>query len=136
MVILVAKNEDIGEYVAFKILNKKKIKELGMREKVKREIKVMRKLKHHPHIIYLLDVIDTASDIFLALELANGGDFYNYIANHGKVSLFKYSHKRTYPLTLFFANRCLKRRANDCSSSWRVHSFTPTPRGSLIGILS
>lgn len=116
-VLLVAKNEDIGEHVAFKILNKKKIKELGMRDKVKREIRVMRKLKHHPHIIYLFDVIDTASDIFLALELASGGDFYTHLANHGKVSLFKTAHRHTKPLTLFFANRCLRRRAGDFSSS-------------------
>ena len=47
-----ATNETLGELVAFKILNKHKIKKLGMQEKVKREIKAMKKL-HHPHIICL-----------------------------------------------------------------------------------
>ena len=48
----VAINETIGEPVAFKILNKLKIRKLGMQEKVKREVKAMKKLQH-PHIVSL-----------------------------------------------------------------------------------
>ena len=40
----VAENETIGEAVAFKVLNKHKIRKLGMQEKVKREVKAMKKL--------------------------------------------------------------------------------------------
>jgi len=40
----VAVNETIDEPVAFKILNKNKIRKLGMQEKVKREVKAMKKL--------------------------------------------------------------------------------------------
>ena len=83
---LVAENETIGEPVAFKILNKNKIRKLGMQEKVKREVKAMKKL-WHPHIVCLYQVINTNSDIFLALELATGGDMYDRISTHGKVSL-------------------------------------------------
>lgn len=83
---LVAENETIGEPVAFKVLNKHKIRKLGMQEKVKREVKAMKKLQH-PHIVCLYQVIDTQSDIFLALELATGGDMYDRICSHGKVSL-------------------------------------------------
>ena len=82
---LEATNETLGELVAFKILNKHKIKKLGMQEKVKREIKAMKKL-HHPNIICLYQVLDTSSDIFLALELATGGELYDRITSHGKVS--------------------------------------------------
>lgn len=82
---IVAINETIGEPVAFKILNKLKIRKLGMQEKVKREVKAMKKLQH-PHIVSLYQVIDTHSDIFLALELASGGDMYDRICSHGKVS--------------------------------------------------
>ena len=81
-----AENETIGEPVAFKVLNKHKIRKLGMQEKVKREVKAMKKLQH-PHIVCLYQVIDTQSDIFLALELAAGGDLYDRICSHGKVSL-------------------------------------------------
>ena len=80
-----AENETIGEPVAFKVLNKHKIRKLGMQEKVKREVKAMKKLQH-PHIVCLYQVIDTQSDIFLALELATGGDMYDRICSHGKVS--------------------------------------------------
>ena len=80
-----AVNETIDEAVALKVLNKRKVCKLGMQEKVKREVKAMKKLQH-PHIICLYQVIDTTSDIFLALELANGGDMYDRICTHGKVS--------------------------------------------------
>ena len=39
-----AENETIGEPVALKVLNKQKIRKLGMQEKVKREVKAMKKL--------------------------------------------------------------------------------------------
>lgn len=37
-------NETINEAVAFKILNKHKIRKLGLQKKVKLEVKVMKKL--------------------------------------------------------------------------------------------
>ena len=80
-----AENETIGEPVALKVLNKQKIRKLGMQEKVKREVKAMKKLQH-PHIICLYQVIDIPSDIFLVLELATGGDLYDRICTQGKVS--------------------------------------------------
>lgn len=42
--VKLAVNETIDEPVAFKILNKNKIRKLGMQEKVKREVKAMKKL--------------------------------------------------------------------------------------------
>ena len=57
-----------------------------MQEKVKREVKAMKKLQH-PHIINLYQVINTNSDIFLVLELATGGEMYDRIATQGKVRL-------------------------------------------------
>ena len=74
--------------MAFKILNKNKIRKLGMQEKVKREVKAMKKL-WHPHIVCLYQVINTNSDIFLAMELAKGGDMYDRICTNGKVSVKK-----------------------------------------------
>ena len=87
LLALVAENETIGEPVAFKVLNKHKIRKLCMQEKVKREVKAMKKLQH-PHIVCLYQVIDTQSDIFLALELATGGDMYDRICSQGKVSFY------------------------------------------------
>ena len=42
--LLVAINETIDTPVAFKVLNKNKVRKLGMQERVKREIKCMKKL--------------------------------------------------------------------------------------------
>ena len=83
--VIVAVNETLNEPVAFKILNKHKIRKLGNQKKVKLEVKVMKKLQH-PHIVCLYQVIDTHSDIFLVMELASGGDLCERINQHGKVS--------------------------------------------------
>ena len=77
-VSIVATNDTIEVQVAMKILNKQKIKKLGMQDTVKREVKIMKKLQH-PHIVYLYQVIDTPSDIFLVMELAKGRDLHAVI---------------------------------------------------------
>jgi 5'-AMP-activated protein kinase catalytic alpha subunit len=78
-------NEITKQKVAVKILNKRKIRTLGMFDKIKREIKIL-KLFNHPHIIKLYDFIDTSSDIFVILEFASGGELFELIDKKGKVS--------------------------------------------------
>lgn len=82
-----AYNELTGHKVAIKILNRKKIKQLGVLEKVKREIRTLRKF-NHPHIIKHFEFIDTPSDIFIVLEYAAKGELYDYISNKEKVNWF------------------------------------------------
>ena len=72
-------NEITKHKVAIKILNKRKIKSLGMLDKIKREIKIL-KLFSHPHIIKLYEYIDTPSDIFVVLEFASGGELFDLIS--------------------------------------------------------
>ncbi|GMH87015.1 hypothetical protein TL16_g10726 [Triparma laevis f. inornata] len=74
-----------GHKVAIKILNKAKIKHLGMEEKVQREINILR-LCTHPHIIRLYEVIDTPTDIFLVNEYVSGGELFDYIVSKGRLS--------------------------------------------------
>lgn len=50
--ISVAEHEITGHKVAIKILNRNKIRSLDMSEKVRREISLLRKMRH-PHIIRL-----------------------------------------------------------------------------------
>ena len=78
-------NEITKQKVAVKILNKRKIKSLGMFDKIRREIKIL-KLFHHPHIIKLYEYIDTSSDIFVILEFASGGELFDLISSKEKVS--------------------------------------------------
>ncbi|EEC51322.1 predicted protein, partial [Phaeodactylum tricornutum CCAP 1055/1] len=74
-----------GHKVAVKILNKNKIKQLGMEEKVHREINILH-LCTHPHIIRLYEVIDTPTDIFLVNEYVSGGELFDYIVSKGRLS--------------------------------------------------
>lgn len=71
--------------MAVKILNKAKIKQLGMEEKVQREINILH-LCTHPHIIRLYEVIDTPTDIFLVNEYVSGGELFDYIVSKGRLS--------------------------------------------------
>ena len=81
--VKLAKHELTGHQVAVKILNKQKIKNLDVAEKIHREIQIL-KLFRHPHIIKLYEVIPTTTDIFLILEYVAGGELFEYIVRHGK----------------------------------------------------
>lgn len=82
----VAVHEVTGHKVAIKILNRNKIRQLDMGEKVRREVMLMRKMRH-PHIIRLYEVIDTPTDIFLVLEYVAGGELFDYIVSKGRVRM-------------------------------------------------
>eukprot|EP00388_Colpodella_angusta_P037067 GDKK01040601.1.p1 GENE.GDKK01040601.1~~GDKK01040601.1.p1 ORF type:complete len:680 (+),score=75.38 GDKK01040601.1:188-2041(+) len=49
-----------------------------MHEKVRREIDILRKLRH-PHVIRLYEIIDTPSDLFMIMEYASGGELFDFI---------------------------------------------------------
>jgi serine/threonine protein kinase len=71
--------------VAVKILNRKKIASMDMIGKIRREIHYL-KLLRHPHIIRLYEVITTPTDLFLIMEYVSGGELFDYIVKHGRVS--------------------------------------------------
>ncbi|XP_077215012.1 SNF1-related protein kinase catalytic subunit alpha KIN10-like [Tasmannia lanceolata] len=70
--------------VAIKILNRRKIKNMEMEEKVRREIKILR-LFMHPHIIRLYEVIETPSDIYVVMEYVKSGELFDYIVEKGRL---------------------------------------------------
>ena len=73
-----------NQKVAVKILNKGKIKQQEMAEKVRREINIL-KMCTHPHIIRLYEVIDTPTDIFVVMEYVPGGELFDYIISRGRL---------------------------------------------------
>ncbi|KAJ8477523.1 hypothetical protein OPV22_021250 [Ensete ventricosum] len=73
-----------GHKVAIKILNRRKIKNMEMEEKVRREIKILR-LFMHPHIIRLYEVIETHSDIYVVMEYVKSGELFDYIVEKGRL---------------------------------------------------
>ncbi|CAG8462391.1 5671_t:CDS:2 [Acaulospora morrowiae] len=72
-----------GHKVAMKFINRKKIANLDMIGRVKREIQYL-KLLRHPHIIKLYEVITTPTDIIMVMEYA-GGELFNLIVERGRM---------------------------------------------------
>ncbi|XP_030941948.1 SNF1-related protein kinase catalytic subunit alpha KIN10-like isoform X2 [Quercus lobata] len=69
---------------AVKILIRERMERKKMEERVKREIEILRLLRH-PHIIRLYEVIDTPKKIYLVMEYAELGDLTVYMEAIGKL---------------------------------------------------
>ncbi|KAL8038580.1 hypothetical protein ABFS82_11G121600 [Erythranthe guttata] len=82
--VKIAEHTLTGHKVAVKILNRKKIKNMDMEEKVRREIKILR-LFMHPHIIRLYEVVETHSDIYVVMEYVKAGELFDYIVEKGRL---------------------------------------------------
>ncbi|KAF8408145.1 hypothetical protein HHK36_007287 [Tetracentron sinense] len=82
--VKIAEHALTGHKVAVKILNRRKIKNLEMEEKVRREIKILR-LFMHPHIIRLYEVIETQTDIYVVTEYVKSGELFDYIVEKGRL---------------------------------------------------
>ncbi|KAK9275239.1 hypothetical protein L1049_022501 [Liquidambar formosana] len=74
-----ARNLQTGKNVAMKIVGKEKVIKVGMIEQVKREISVMKMVKH-PHIVDLHEVMASKSKIYFAMELVRGGELFSKVA--------------------------------------------------------
>lgn len=83
--VKIAEHALTGHKVAIKILNRRKIKNMDMEEKVRREIKILR-LFMHPHIIRLYEVIETPSDIYVIMEYVKSGELFDYIVEKGRLN--------------------------------------------------
>ncbi|RHN64904.1 putative protein kinase CAMK-CAMKL-CHK1 family [Medicago truncatula] len=73
-----AKNLNTGKNVAMKVVGKEKVIKVGMIEQIKREISVMKMVKH-PNIVQLHEVMASKSKIYIAMELVRGGELFNKI---------------------------------------------------------
>ncbi|GLT56299.1 hypothetical protein SLA2020_293480 [Shorea laevis] len=82
--VKIAEHALTGHKVAIKVLNRRKIKNMEMEEKVRREIKILR-LFMHPHIIRLYEVIETSSDIYVVMEYVKSGELFDYIVEKGRL---------------------------------------------------
>ncbi|GMH27289.1 hypothetical protein Nepgr_029132 [Nepenthes gracilis] len=75
-----ARNLQTGKSVAMKVVGKEKVIKVGMMEQVKREISVMKKVKH-PNIVELHEVLASKSKIYFAMELVHGGELFRKVSN-------------------------------------------------------
>mmetsp|Transcript_2999 Transcript_2999/g.9345 ORF Transcript_2999/g.9345 Transcript_2999/m.9345 type:complete len:494 (-) Transcript_2999:133-1614(-) len=83
--VRLAEHQLTGKKVAVKILNRNRIRQLDMDEKVRREIKIL-KLFYHPHIIRLYEIIYTPTDIYMVMEYVPGGELFDFIVSNGRLS--------------------------------------------------
>lgn len=68
-----------SQSVAIKVIDKDKIFKVGLMDQIKREISVM-KLVRHPNIVQLYEVMATKSKIYFVLEYVKGGELFNKVA--------------------------------------------------------
>lgn len=74
-----ARSIQTGQSVAIKVIDKDKITKVGIMNQIKREISIMR-LVRHPYIIHLYEVMATKTKIYFVLEYAKGGELFNKVA--------------------------------------------------------
>jgi len=79
-----ARNLKTGESVAIKVMAKEKILKVGMIEQIKREVSVMR-LVRHPNIVRLYEVMASKTKIYFVMEYVKGGELFNRVADKGKL---------------------------------------------------
>ncbi|KAJ0075110.1 hypothetical protein Patl1_34738 [Pistacia atlantica] len=73
------KNLSTQECVAVKVILKDLVKKEGLMEQIKREISVMR-LVRHPHVVELKEVMATKAKIFFVMEYVKGGELFAKVA--------------------------------------------------------
>lgn len=74
-----ARSLQTGQAAAIKVIDKEKIMRVGIIEQIKREISIMR-LVRHPYIIHLYEVMATKTKIYFVMEYAKGGELFNKVS--------------------------------------------------------
>ena len=73
-----------GEKVAIKVLEKDKIIDVNDVDRVAREIKIL-KIVRHPVVVQLYEIVETQKELYLIMEYARGGELFEYIVNRKRV---------------------------------------------------
>ncbi|XP_062095918.1 CBL-interacting serine/threonine-protein kinase 12-like [Humulus lupulus] len=77
--VYLAKNIKSGESVAIKVIDKEKILKGGLIAHIKREISILRRVRH-PNIVQLFEVMATKAKIYFVMEYVRGGELFNKVA--------------------------------------------------------
>eukprot|EP01039_Chlorochromonas_danica_P004330 gene4330-4751_t len=75
---------ETNEAVAIKILDKEKIQKQNMGNQIKKEISIMKMVKHK-NIVGMIEVLASKTKIFIVLELVTGGELFDKIVQVGKL---------------------------------------------------
>ena len=79
-----AVNVESGEAVAIKVLDKEKIQKQNMGNQIKKEISIMKMVKHK-YIVGMIEVLASKTKIFIVLDLVTGGELFDKIVSMGKL---------------------------------------------------
>jgi 5'-AMP-activated protein kinase catalytic alpha subunit len=74
-----ARHIKTGQSVAIKVIDKQKVLKVGMIDQIKREISVMRIIKH-PNVVQLYEVMASKTKIYFVIEYIKGGELFNKVA--------------------------------------------------------
>ncbi|KAI0562463.1 Serine/threonine protein kinase [Gracilaria domingensis] len=77
--VKVAVHKPTGMRVAIKIMEKSEIRAHELAHQVRREIYIMRSLKHR-HIVRMFEVLTSDKRLYIVMELVNGGELFERIA--------------------------------------------------------
>ncbi|KAE8708873.1 CBL-interacting protein kinase 12 [Hibiscus syriacus] len=72
-------NVKTSQSVAIKVLDKEKILKGGMIAHIKREIAILRRVRH-PNIVQLFEVMATKTKIYFVMEYVRGGELFNKVS--------------------------------------------------------
>ncbi|KAM0999056.1 hypothetical protein FF1_005812 [Malus domestica] len=70
-----ARDVRTGQSVAVKVINKKKLAGTSLMSNIKREITIMRRLRH-PNIVKLYEVLASKTKIYFVMEFVKGGELF------------------------------------------------------------
>jgi len=82
--VKLAVNEETGDQVAIKIMDKSSIKAKEMTMQVRREIAIMKALKHK-NIVNMHEVLSSKTKLYIVMDLVSGGELFDKILDEGKL---------------------------------------------------
>ncbi|XP_010529203.1 PREDICTED: CBL-interacting serine/threonine-protein kinase 12-like [Tarenaya hassleriana] len=77
--VYLARNVKSGDSVAIKVIDKEKVLKGGLIAHIKREISILRRVRH-PNIVQLFEVMATKAKIYFVMEYVRGGELFNKVA--------------------------------------------------------
>lgn len=84
-VVKLGRHERTGEEFAVKVVEKRVLEDdLPVNMDIRREMSILRALCH-PNIVALAEVMVSKSKVYLVMELARGGDFFQLVSATGRL---------------------------------------------------
>lgn len=65
-------------------MEKARIKDKKDIERISREIKILKKVRH-PNVIQLYEIIETETELYLIMEYCSNGELFDYIVKHQRL---------------------------------------------------